>query len=269
MNVVKRHRMNAHVTAIELGYGLVGRPLMTVFCYLVDGMLIDTGQSRMAKAMRAFIDAHPIDRILLTHHHEDHSGNAALISVARGIEVYGHPLTVQKMKRIGRILPYQHLVWGPSRKTRVKALPKTIDSGRFRFVPIHTPGHSKDHVVYLEPDMGWLFSGDLYLGDRIKFFRSDENITTQIQSLKKVLAYEFKDLCCGHRPTMTVGKDRIRSKLAFLESFQGEVGQMVRQGLPEREIIRRLDRKQDRMVRWVTMGNASFANMVRAAIRAT
>ena len=36
---------------------------------------------------------------------------------------------------------------------------------------------------------GWLFSGDLYLGDRIEFFRTDEKIDQQIQSLQIVLQH--------------------------------------------------------------------------------
>lgn len=35
-------------------------------------------------------------------------------------------------------------------------------------------------LCYLESQHGWLFSGDLYLGERIKFFRSDEKIDQQI-----------------------------------------------------------------------------------------
>ena len=38
-------------------------------------------------------------------------------------------------------------------------------------------------------------------------------------------------------------------------------------GLPEKEIIRRMDRGRDRFIKFFTMGNASFANMVRSAIR--
>jgi hypothetical protein len=40
------------------------------------------------------------------------------------------------------------------------------------------------------------------------------------------------------------------------------------QGYPAREIIRRLDPGTDRRVKWITMGNASFAHMVRSALKA-
>jgi glyoxylase-like metal-dependent hydrolase (beta-lactamase superfamily II) len=115
---------------------------------------------------------------------------------------------------------------------------------------------------------GWLFSGDLYLGDRIKFFRSDEKIDQQIRSLQTVLRYDFEALFCGHNPVLKSGRSRLHRKLAYLEEITGRVRLLAAKGLPEREIIRRLDRRQDRLVKIVTMGNASFANMVRSAIRA-
>jgi hypothetical protein len=34
------------------------------------------------------------------------------------------------------------------------------------------------------------------------------------------------------------------------------------------EIIRQMDRRQDRFIKFFTMGNASFANMIRFTIRA-
>ena len=124
-------------------------------------------------------------QVVLTHHHEDHSGNAAALKAAWGADVIGHPLTAAKMKKTGRILPYQHLVWGRARGLSVSAFSGPIVSERITLTPIHTPGHSKDHTVYLEKEQGWLFSGDLYLGEKIKFFRSDEQMGDQIDFAEK------------------------------------------------------------------------------------
>ena len=141
-----------------------------------------------------------------------------------------------------------------------------METATHRFIPIHTPGHSKDHTVYLEPEQGWLFSGDLYLGERIKFFRSDEKMEHQIRALKIVLQHDFDALFCGHNPVLANGKKRLRRKLDYLEEINGKVRMLVSKGLPEGEIIRRMDPHTDRFVKFVTMGNASFANMIRSAI---
>jgi glyoxylase-like metal-dependent hydrolase (beta-lactamase superfamily II) len=268
MKIVKKHRFNAQVTALELGYGIIGRPLMNVYCYLIGDTLIDCGQARMADEMKSFVSTHRINQLLLTHHHEDHSGNAAMIAKVCSAEVMGHPVTVHKMTHIRPILPYQHLVWGQAQEVAVSPLPPVVTSDGLRFLPIHSPGHSKDHTVYLEVQNGWLFSGDLYLGDRIKFFRIDEKIDQQIQSLQIVLQHDFTALFCAHNPVLKNGRDRLSRKLEYLQEIAGTVRMLAAKGLPEREIIRRLDRRQDRFVKFFTMGNASFANMIRSAIRA-
>ena len=62
------------------------------------------------------------------------------------------------------------------------------------------------------------------------------------------------------------GRDRLRRKLDYLENFIGTVSALQAKGLPTREIIRRLDKGHDRTVKRMTLGNASFANMVRSAL---
>ena len=89
-----------------------------------------------------------------------------------------------------------------------------------------------------------------------------------MDSLKTVLTLDFNALFCGHNPIPKGGKDRLAAKLAFLEDFYGRVTDLNRKGLTESEIIARLDLKQDRLVKWVTMGNACFANMVRSVLMA-
>ncbi len=255
------------VTAFQLGYSPIGPPLMSVYMYVVDTVLIDTAQRHLRTEVIGMLKCHgPIKRILLTHYHEDHSGNAAQIRRTFSAEVLGHCLTAEKMNGRLNILPYQHLIWGKAGRVPVVPLCGSIDTGGYRFLPVHTPGHSKDHTVYLETCNGWLFSGDLYLGDRIKYFRSDEKFRDQIKSLKTVLALDFNALFCAHHPIPEGGKARLAAKLSFLEDFYGRVWDLKQKGLSESEIIARLDLKQDRLVKWVTLGNACFANMVRSVL---
>jgi glyoxylase-like metal-dependent hydrolase (beta-lactamase superfamily II) len=254
------------VTAYQLGYSPIGPPLMSVHMYVVDTVVIDTAQRHMRAEVIGMLKGHAIERVLLTHYHEDHSGNAAEIRRLFSAEVIGHSLTAEKMNGSLNILPYQHLVWGKADQVQVTHFPDCIDTGCYRFIPVHTPGHSKDHTVYLETRNGWLFSGDLYLGDRIKYFRSDEKFTDQMDSLKTVLTLDFNALFCGHHPIPKGGKTRLAAKLAFLEDFYGRVTDLNRKGLSESEIIARLDLKQDLLVKWVTLGNACFANMVRSVL---
>jgi glyoxylase-like metal-dependent hydrolase (beta-lactamase superfamily II) len=265
MNIVKTDQFDG-VQMIQLGYSPIGSPFMSVFMYRVDGLLIDTAQHHMAKAIGGLLGEKRLSGIILTHHHEDHSGNAAMLRRRHTIRVMAHPLAAEKLRHGFPIQPYQHMVWGKAPPVEIARLPHTVETDRYAFTPVHTPGHSKDHTVFLEKKRGWLFSGDLYLGERIKFFRSDEHFCNQVDSLKKVLALDFDSLFCAHNPCLKNGKQKIRNKLQFLEDLFGTIRKLAEQGHSEKAVIKALDPKNDRVIKWFTMGNASFANMVRSAM---
>jgi glyoxylase-like metal-dependent hydrolase (beta-lactamase superfamily II) len=255
------------IEAFQFGYGPVGRPFMSVYVYAVDGVIIDTGQSNMRKYVIEQLRNTQPHKILLTHHHEDHSGNASALGRFHQIDIFGHAITAEKMAANRKILPYQRYIWGKSEDVKVKPFGSLIESGRFRFRPIHTPGHSKDHTVFLEERNGWLFAGDLYLGERIKYYRSDEKIYDQIDSLKKIRNYDFDALFCAHNPSRNNGKLRLERKLQFLEDIVGQVQRLKNLGLSDNRIIKLMDSKKDRWVKLMTMGNVSSANMLKSALR--
>jgi len=255
------------VRGYNSGVSIVGPPLMTAWCYLMDGVMIDTGIRHLRSAVVESVKEEKPDLVLITHYHEDHSGNAGAIKKALGVPAFGSPLTVEKLRTAFKIRPYQHLVWGKSDPVDLAVHEPVHDSGRCRFRPIHTPGHSKDHTAYLEENRGYLFSGDLFLGERIKFFRADERLGDQLASLKKILAFDFDALFCAHRPVMKKGKEAIRNKLDFLENFYGSVRELKNKGMSLKAITRQLDERNgnERFVKWLTLNDVCFANMVRSA----
>lgn len=266
MHIVN-YRKFGEIEAFQLGFGPVGKPFMSVYVYFLDGVIIDTGQSNMRKQVIELFQSKQPSRIILTHYHEDHSGNAFILGQYHQIEIIGHELTAQKMTAKRKILPYQHYIWGKSQDAVVKSLETDVESENYTLRAIHTPGHSKDHTVFLEINNGWLFSGDLYLGDRIKFFRSDEKIYDQIDSLKKMRDFDFDVLFCSHNPCLKNGKSNLAQKLQFLEDIAGQVQQLKAKGLSEKKIIRSMDPNKDKWVKLMTTGNVSFANMIRSAFR--
>lgn len=266
MRFCKIHQFNDGILGINSGWSLAGPPLMKVYCYIFDNIMIDTGLAHMEKEIVAIARENNVERIYLTHHHEDHSGNAAALG-ALGSEVYGHDLTRKKLEKGFPILPYQKYVWGRARPATVKGLPSEADTPSGKIKPIPAPGHSKDHTVFFLPEKGIVFSGDLYLADRIKFFRSDEDIGLQIDSLKAVANLDFDNLLCSHNPRPQNGKRHIRAKLEFLEEFYGNVIHLWKKGLSERQILKRLRLKESYLVKYFCFGNVSMLNGVRSAVR--
>lgn len=255
------------VTGFELGYAPMGKPLMNVYFYLVEDILMDTGQSHMGNTVLSLLNERKISKIFLTHHHEDHSGNASLLNERKNIPVFAHRETVKILSTGFKILPYQMLLWGKAPPVDARELPKVINGERIKLVPVHTPGHSKDLTVYIEKDKGWLFSGDLFLGSRIKFFRADENIHETISSLEKVLKFDFNALYCGHNPKLKDGKKFLKKKHDYLVNLRGEIRELGKKGYSIREIKKALSRKENLFIYFLTFGNASFSHLVRSALQ--
>ena len=254
------------VKAFELGWSPIGRPLMTAHFYIVDCICIDTGIRHMRNEVAGLVKQHQIQKIILTHHHEDHSGNAACLKNNLKVFVYGHPMTVSKMKQGFKILPYQHYAWGSAPMLAMTPLPKIIKSENIELQPIHTPGHSKDHTVFFEENEGWLFSGDLFIAERIKYFRADEKMKDEITSLKKICQLEFDTLFCAHIPKLPNGKQKLSNKLQHLEDLYGTIKDFQTKGLDISEIIKLMGLKESYFMKLFCMGNVSMKNMVRSAL---
>ncbi|MBR8645635.1 hypothetical protein KEH51_21365 [[Brevibacterium] frigoritolerans] len=58
---------------------------------------------------------------------------------------------------------YRKIFWGKRDAFKAEPLGKAIRSRTETWEPIFTPGHAKDHMVYLNHNNGVLFSGDLFV----------------------------------------------------------------------------------------------------------
>ncbi len=160
-------------------------------------------------------------------------------------------------------------MFGRLEKAKITPLPKTIETDKYKLYPVHTPGHSKDHVIYHEKNEGWVFSGDLFLGSKMKFFRKDEDILQTIGSLQKVISLDFDSLFCGHNPKMSQPKTYLCSKLEQLLLLMDETKKLINKGLADKEIIRRLRKgKEVYPAILFTLGDVSYKHMISSAIYA-
>ena len=241
---------------------------MHVFSYFIDGLLIDSGQPRVEKQFCNALEEVPIDTLLITHHHEDHSGNIEAIKKLKGIEAFASPECCQLMLHPKRVEPARWLTWGQHTRAQLLPIPEDglIETERYKFQAFPTPGHAIDQISLLEQDEGWLFPGDLYVNDYIKVFMRDEEIGLQIKSLKELIDLDFKWLFCQHNPKLKNGKAHLKNKLQFLEDFYGKVAMVYQEEKGPKAIMRILSLKENSKAKVLSLGQLSMLNMVRSVI---
>ncbi|WP_226648497.1 MBL fold metallo-hydrolase [Microbulbifer variabilis] len=212
----------------------------TFVVYRLNGTVIDTGPSNQWKYVKPFIQNSPLEQLLLTHHHEDHSGNAGAIQELTGVQAFAPDLTIGILKKGFRIPPMQKFFWGTAGKAEVSLLPEDIRIGTEEVQPLFSPGHAKDMTCYLLLERGWLFSADLFIANYLKFLRIDEDIPTLLNSIKNVLDHPFQVILCPHRGVVEDGWQQLNQKYKYLLNLSAEAQQLEQQGLPLEQITLRL-----------------------------
>ncbi|MDR5694262.1 MAG: MBL fold metallo-hydrolase [Armatimonadota bacterium] len=255
------------VIAVRMARAVLGRPLYFCYAFLVNGLLIDTGLSHVCGAFQRFLRKYHVEQVVITHHHEDHSGNA-WVANALGFLPYAHPRCVEILATGFPLQLYRHLIWGPVRPARCQPIPAKIQAGRYSFQVLHAPGHSEDMVVLLEQERGWLFSSDLFLSRRLLYLQPEEDIYQLMASLDHVLRYGFTTVFCSHRGRLDQGKEALQAKLDHLRELEAAVKDLRARGWDEEAITRRLLGREGWMT-WLTGGHFSKRNLIRAFLRST
>ncbi|WP_033543775.1 MBL fold metallo-hydrolase [Planococcus sp. CAU13] len=217
---------------------------LNVYSYLVDGVLIDTGGASLHKQFKAFIDEADFDQVMLTHYHEDHTGNAAYIEQTRKVHIFLSGRTVDYCTKKADYPLYRKLFWGKRKPFHAEAMPETFKSRNAVWDVIDTPGHSFDHKAFLNRETGHLFTGDLYVNPRTKLVLAEEDIPAIISSLERVLTYDFGSIYCSHAGYVKDGRKAIERKRDYLVSVRQNVLAMRKEGKPAEEIRSQLFPKQ-------------------------
>lgn len=245
----------------------------TFIVYRIGETLIDTGPSNQWSTIKRVLQPLNIKTLLLTHHHEDHSGNANRISKLKKLVPYA-PLLGQDKLAKGYPTPLlQKLIWGSPLKVVTQTLPAEIEintttSHPSKVVAVHTPGHAKDLTCLFLPEHKYLFSGDMYISKSLKYLRADENLEQLMNSLRKLIALDFDILFCPHNGIITQGKQALRDKLNNLTNLCAQSQQLATQGLTEAQIVVQLLGPEDWLTK-MSQGNISKSHLIRQALLIT
>lgn len=254
------------VTYYQLQRSILGRRVIGVGLYTVGELLVDTGPVRCAGAVREVIESAELGLIVLTHHHEDHVGNAAAAAERIGSRPRIHAAGIELVANPPELPFYRSLVWGRPDPVEAVPLGDTLETERYRFRVIHTPGHAPDHVALHEPELDWLFVGDLYLGDRVRMAFDYEDVGATIDSIRRLLSIPDCVLFCQHSGAHAGHQQRLGRKLDFLLGLEQRAVMHHEEGCSIREITRRLEIR-DWGWRLLSGGEWSGDNLVRGLLR--
>jgi glyoxylase-like metal-dependent hydrolase (beta-lactamase superfamily II) len=255
------------VRLIRMTSRCLGIPLYKVHAFFVDGLLIDTGfrlgRDRFLKLLETL---HP-EVVVNTHHHEDHTGNNFWIREKYGLRPLAHPRTFFYLQDPSQWIPwYRRLVWGCPPPSETGELDSKIETQKFSFMVIPTPGHSEDHICLYEPNEGWLFSGDLFLSEQMRYLRKEEDIYSIIDSLEKIASLRIKRMFCSFSGSIDKPLEAIHKKIEYLKDLEQRVEEGFHQGLSPREIQWKVLGIGDRLG-FLTVGEICKKNLINAFIK--
>jgi glyoxylase-like metal-dependent hydrolase (beta-lactamase superfamily II) len=234
-----------------------------VSAYLTRGVLVDTGFPHVAHDFARFLDATTIRGVIVTHWHEDHAGNAALVA-ARRLPLAISPLTLAQLNgsAAASIRFYRRFVWGVAPPATATIVPFASDALRV----IHAPGHTADHYIVWDEERATIYSGDLFLGVKVRATFPDEHPRQLLATLRRVAALRPKRMFDAHRGPVAAPTNALLAKADWLEATITRIEDKVRAGWSDRA-IRRHVLGPENVVGVMSGGEYSKLTMVQAVRR--
>jgi glyoxylase-like metal-dependent hydrolase (beta-lactamase superfamily II)/8-oxo-dGTP pyrophosphatase MutT (NUDIX family) len=207
------------IRRVEMRPGVVMLPLLThtlppavtTNAYLLgtrDAVLVDPGPSdpreldRLEAALAAARErlGRKVTAIWLTHHHPDHVGGVERLRVSLGVPVLAHPLTAERLA--GRGIKVDGELRDGER----------VNLGEeYSVLVLHTPGHARGHLCFLEEQQRSLLCGDMVSGvSMIVVDPPEGDMDDYLGSLEKLAALRPGTLFPGHGPAIKNGVEKLR-----------------------------------------------------------
>ncbi len=256
------------VRKYRLARRLLGRSVYFTAAYWVDGLMIDTGCAYTVHELVGALEELRIDRIVNTHSHEDHVAANRILARRPGVEILAHPLALEPMaapRERQTLKPYQIVMWGYFEPSSGFPIGNWVETANYRFQVLHTPGHSLDHICLYEPERGWLFCGDAYIGGKDRALRADYNVWGIIGSLRKMAELDVGMLFTGSGKVRENGNIDILEKVQYLEEMGERVLDLHQKGHSRRR-IRQILFGPEMPIAYFTLGHFSGKQLVRSYI---
>ena len=141
-----------------------------------------------------------VERILLTHHHNDHIGGALALKKTTGARIAAHPLTRDRVSiPIDELLDENDVV--------------DTDAGFWRV--LHTPGHATGHLCLFNGGLSTVVAGDMVAGvGTILLDPPEGNLHHYLESLARLAALNPSRLLPAHGPCIEEGTKTLEQYIA-------------------------------------------------------
>ena len=226
---------------------------------LIEDYLIDTGIS--SRLLRKLKRQFPINNVLLSHWHEDHTSGNRLLSNAN---FFIHSKDKFLIENVDKFYEYYGISNSPAEEefewlwenfklgnTKIeKALTdnEIIKVGNdYELKVIHTPGHTAGHCSFLELNSKIAFLADIDLTNFVFYAGIDSNLIDFEESLDKLIDLDIEMAATGHRGIIEGGKE-IKEELIKYKSVIHKRDERILSNFPETKPILAIDFKGKNLI---------------------
>lgn len=158
-----------------------------------------------------------IDRIVITHTHWDHIGDAAALKARTRAPLAAHSLAVERLAAPGSLVGELPFEIAPVTPDQLLEEGDTVALGEHRFTVMHLPGHEPAHIaLYSEPDRVFLGGDVLFPNGHGRTDLPGSDQETMNRSLARLIDLPGDVVVYpGHGDPTTIGRE------AWLQGLRG------------------------------------------------
>lgn len=246
------------VTRVVMSTALTRGAGYTASAFLTRGVMIDLGFPAIWGELQKWIDITRPSGAILTHHHEDHAGNAEM-AARRSLPLAAAPHTFALLRENAPIELHRCIIWGKPHRLVSPVTPLASD----KLSLIATPGHTADHHVVWDAERGTLFAGDLFLGVKVRALHRHEDPRRTASSVRAAAALSPERMFDSHRGLVANPVALLLAKADWIDTTIAAIERRLAAGWSDRATTRDVLGRED-AVYYVTKGALSKINFVRA-----
>jgi glyoxylase-like metal-dependent hydrolase (beta-lactamase superfamily II) len=196
--------------------------------------IIDPGpdDTQHLESLRQAIAGRPVDAILLTHTHKDHSALTQRLRAMTGAPIWFEgryrPSRDRRPFEIDWVARAHDRELQPDRRLGDREI---VDVAGLRLEVVATPGHCANHLCFGILETPWLLSGDHVMGwNSTMIAVPDGSMADYLTSVRKLVDLSYRHYLPGHGGPIEDGRDTARLLAQHRELRNMQVIQAVRKG---------------------------------------